>query len=120
MLRRLIVILAGVTMTQTARVEPSAQQSYIPLYEWWISFQPRYNFTKRLSYRLRMDYTKELTNSGDSTLYREGMWGDVWNTLRYELPKFERLKNTTLSINAQVKLPLSKGSQAQGVFVKVQ
>lgn len=105
--------------TQTARLEPSAQQSFTPLYEWWVSFQPRYNFTKRLSYRLRMDYTKELTNSGDSTYYREGMWGDVWNTLRYELPPFsERLKNTKVSVNASVKLPLSKESQAQGVYFK--
>jgi hypothetical protein len=104
--------------TQTARLETSAQQSYIPTYEWWFSFQPRYNFSKRLSYRLRLDYTKELTNSQDSTYYREGLWGDVWNTIRFETPISERLKHTKVAISGTIKLPLSKESQGQGVYVK--
>lgn len=104
--------------TQTARVETSAQQSYIPLYEWWFSFQPRYHFTKKLEVIGRFDYTKELTNSQDSTYYREGLFGDVWATLRYGTPISERLKNTKVNVSATVKLPLSKESQAQGVYFK--
>jgi len=104
--------------TQTARMETSAQQSYIPLYEWWFSFQPRYHFNKKLEVIGRFDYTKELTNSQDSTYYREGLFGDIWATLRYATPISERLKNTKVNVSTTLKLPLSKESQAQGVYFK--
>lgn len=104
--------------TQTAHLDTSAQQTYLPTYEWWFSFQPRYYFSKKLSYRLRLDYTKELTNSGDTTDYREGLWGDVWNSLRYETPISERLKHTKVSVTGTIKLPLSKESQARTIYFK--
>lgn len=104
--------------TQTARMETSAQQSYIPLYEWWFSFQPRYHFNKKLQATARFDYTKELTNSQDTTYYREGVFGDAWLSLRYDTPISERLKNTKVGVIGTLKLPFSKESQAQGVYVK--
>ncbi|MBK6690662.1 MAG: hypothetical protein IPG50_00390 [Myxococcales bacterium] len=106
------------TSTQTARLEPSAQQSYTPSYEWWFSFQPRYAFNKRLSYNLRADLYKEMTNANETALYRENVLGDVWNTVRYEMPISERLKDTKISFSGTIKLPLSKESQAKGTYFK--
>jgi hypothetical protein len=105
--------------TQTAHLDTSPQQSYVPLYEWWLSFRPRWNFNKHLSYTFRLDYTKEMTNSGESTNYREDAFGDIWNTLRYKTAVSDKgaLKHTDVSVSAVVKLPTSKESQDSGVYV---
>ena len=105
--------------TQTAHVDTQAQQSYVPLYEWWFSFRPRWNFNKHLAYTLRLDYTKEWTNSQDTTSYREDVFGDIWNTLRYKTALSDKgtFKHTDVSATALVKIPTSKEAQNAGVYV---
>src|SRR5579871_5622496 len=63
--------------TQTADVGMTPQ-SYVPLYELWLSLRPRYWFDSHWSVRARFDYTKELTNDQTTTLYRQDLFGDTW------------------------------------------
>jgi len=105
--------------TNTAHLEPSQQLSYVPTYEWWVSFRPRWYFTDHLYYSLRADYYKEFTNSNQTTNYREDVFGDIWNTLGYKSPISEKLKNTKYSLSVQALLPTSKESQDAGVYVTV-
>ncbi len=105
--------------TQTAQLETSPQQSYVPTYEWWFSFRPRWYFTDKLSYSLRADYYKEFTNSNNTTQYREDVFGDIWNTVGYKTPLATdgTWKNTKVSVYGRALLPTSKDSQAAGVYV---
>ena len=105
--------------TNTAHLEPSQQLSYVPTYEWWLSFRPRWYFTDHLYYTLRADYYKEFTNSNQTTNYREDVFGDVWNTLGWKAPLSDKLKNTKYSLSVQALLPTSKESQDAGVYVTV-
>lgn len=104
--------------TQTAHLDTSPQLSYVPLYEWWFSFRPRWNFSKHLSYTLRLDYTKEMTNNQETTSYREDAFGDIWNTLRYKTALSEKgaLKHTDVSSTLLLKVPTSKESQDAGIY----
>jgi hypothetical protein len=105
--------------TQTAHLEPSPQQSYVPFYGWWLSLRPRYNFDDHWSVRGRFDYYKEFTNSGDTALYREDVFGDIWTDVVYsrQLAESGRFKNTKVSFGARALWPTSKATQAQGVYV---
>ena len=105
--------------TQTAHLDTQAQQSYVPLYEWWFSFRPRWNFNKHLAYTLRLDYFKEWTNNQENTSYREDVFGDIWNTLKYKTALSDKgtFKHTDVSATALVKLPTSKESQDSGIYV---
>jgi hypothetical protein len=105
--------------TNTAHLEPAQQLSYVPTYEWWISFRPRWYFTDHLYYQLRADYYKEFTNSNQTTDYRADVFGDIWNTLGYKTPISEKLKNTKVSASIQALLPTSKESQDAGIYVTV-
>lgn len=105
--------------TNTAHLEPSQQLSYVPTYEWWLSFRPRWYFTDHLYYSLRADYYKEFTNSNGTTNYREDVFGDIWNTLGWKAPISEKLKDTKYSLSVQALLPTSKESQDAGVYVTV-
>jgi hypothetical protein len=103
--------------TQTAQLETSPQLSYVPSYQLWISFRPRYYFTEKLSLRVRADYYKDITNDEQTTLYREDVFGDVWTDLVYSTPVSEKLKDTKVSIGARALWPTSKASQANGTYV---
>jgi hypothetical protein len=104
--------------TQTAHLEwGEGQQSYVPSYQWWISVRPRYNFTDRFSVSLRMDYYKEFTNSSETTYYREDQFGDLWASASYSVPLPKSLKNTRANLGARLILPVSKYSQAAGMYV---
>ncbi|MGH7283647.1 MAG: hypothetical protein ACRELY_19140, partial [Polyangiaceae bacterium] len=105
--------------TNTAHLESSQQLSYVPTYEWWLSFRPRWYFTDHLYYTLRADYYKEFTNSNQTTNYREDVFGDVWNTLGWKSPISEKLKDTKYALSVQALLPTSKESQDAGVYVTV-
>lgn len=105
--------------TNTAHLEPNQQLSYVPTYEWWLSFRPRWYFTDHLYYSLRADYYKEFTNSNATTHYREDVFGDIWNTLGWKAPLSEKLKNTKYAFSVQALLPTSKESQDAGVYVTV-
>ena len=72
--------------TQTAHLEPSPQQSYVPFYGWWLSLRPRWNFTDHWRVQARLDYYKEFTNSQSTTYYREDVFGDIWTDLVYSTP----------------------------------
>jgi hypothetical protein len=104
--------------TQTAHLETSPQQSNVPLYEWWVSFRPRWYFSEHVYYWARFDYFKEFTNNQDNTYYREDSFGDMWNTLAYSTPlsKEGAGKNTKVALSGRVLLPFSKASRANNVY----
>jgi hypothetical protein len=105
--------------TQTAQLEAgSPQQSYVPLYEWWISFRPRFYFTEKLYTWARIDFFKEFTNSGDTTYARENVFGDIWTHLVYKTTA-PWSKKTDLSATLRLDIPTSKASQANGMITRV-
>lgn len=61
----------------------SAQLSYQPLYEWWISPRVTYNFSKQFRMTLRQDLFKEWTNVQDTTLRNEWRYTDTWLTAAF-------------------------------------
>lgn len=102
--------------TQTTQLQPSPQLSYVPLYELWLSFRPRYYFNEHVSLRGRFDYTKELTNNQTTTLYREDVFGDIWTDLVYT-SRLDRLWNgTKANVGLRTLLPTSKASHANGTY----
>ncbi len=104
--------------TATAHLEPTPQQSYIPLYTWWLSFRPRYNITDKLAASARFDFYKELTNTSDTTYFREDVFGDIWLTLSYGTPLATKgpWRRTRVGLSGNVILPTSKASQARGLY----
>lgn len=102
--------------TQTARLETSPQQSYVPTYEWWLSLRPRYWLGEHVYVWLRADYYKELTNSGATTQYRDDVFGDVWTNAVYETTLGARSR-TKVNLGIRALLPTSKESRANGVYV---
>ena len=75
--------------TQTAGLE-NAEQSNVPFYGWWLSLRPRWSFDEHWRVQARLDYYKELTNSQDTTYYREDVFGDIWTELVYSTPLADR------------------------------
>jgi hypothetical protein len=106
--------------TQSVGLE-NAEQSNVPFYGWWLSLRPRYNFDDHWRVQARFDYYKEFTNSGDTTNYREDVFGDIWTDLVYATPlaKDGRWKNTKVSAGLRALWPTSKQSQANGTYVTV-
>jgi hypothetical protein len=105
--------------TQTAHVETSPQLSYVPLYEWWISFRPRWYLSEHWVLSSRMDYYKELTNSDNGrTNYREDIFGDIWLNAAYTSAIPATSKNTRGSVGVRTLFPTSKESQANGYYVQ--
>jgi hypothetical protein len=104
--------------TQTLHLE-NAELSDVPFYGWWLSFRPRYNFDDHWRVQARFDYYKELTNSQDTTYYREDVFGDIWTDLIYATPlaKEGRWKNTKVSAGLRALWPTSKVSQGNGTYV---
>ncbi len=108
------------TSTQTVYLD-NAELSRVPFYGWWLSLRPRYNFDEHWRVQARFDYYKELTNSQDTTYYREDVFGDIWTDLIYATPlaKEGRWKNTKVSAGLRALWPTSKQSQANGTYVTV-
>jgi hypothetical protein len=114
--RQSVLIFDQSVTTPTVGLGPTPQ-SYVPLYELWLSFRPRYYFNEHLSLRGRFDYTKELTNSQATTLYREDVFGDIWTDLVYGA-KLDRLwRGTKASAGLRALWPTSKVSEAAGTYV---
>jgi hypothetical protein len=103
--------------TQTTQIQPSAEQSYVPLYEFWLSFRPRYYFGEHWNVRGRFDYTKEVTNNQTSTFYREDVFLDIWTDLVYSATLDTLWPGTKASLGARALWPTSKASQANGTYV---
>jgi hypothetical protein len=102
--------------TQTADVG-TTPLSYVPLYELWVSFRPRYSFDEHWSLRGRFDYMKELTNSEPTTYYREDVFGDIWTELVYRT-KLDRLWQwTRAEVGLRAIWPVSKISRANGTYI---
>jgi hypothetical protein len=104
--------------TQTVGLE-NAEQSNVPFYGWWLSLRPRYNFDDHWRVQARFDYYKELTNSQDTTDYREDVFGDVWTDVAFAtaLARGGRWKNTRVSLGLRALWPTSKQSRANGTYV---
>ncbi len=103
--------------TQTAHLDSTPQQSYVPLYELWLSLRPRYHFDEHWSMRGRLDYTKELTNNQQTTYYREDVFGDIWTDLVYQTKLESLWPGTKADIGLRALWPTSKASQAAGTYV---
>lgn len=93
--------------------------SNVPLYEWWLSLRPRWNFNDHFRVQARLDYYKELTNSEETADYREDRFGDIWTDAIYQTPLAESgpWKNTKVSAGVRAIWPTSKISMAQGTIV---
>jgi hypothetical protein len=103
--------------TQTAQIQPSPAQSYVPLYEIWLSLRPRYYFGEHWSVRGRFDYTKELTNNQTTTFYREDVFLDIWTDLVYSTTLDTLWPGTKANLGVRALWPTSKASQANGTYV---
>jgi hypothetical protein len=103
--------------TQTAQIQPSPEQSYVPLYELWLSLRPRYYFGEHWNLRGRFDYTKELTNNQNTTFYREDVFLDIWTDLIYSTKLDQLWPGTKANLGVRALWPTSKGSQANGTYV---
>jgi hypothetical protein len=104
--------------TPTAHVGLTSAQSDVPFYGWWLSLRPRWNFSDKLRLQARLDYYKEFTNSQDTTLRDEDVFGDIWTDLIYATPLAEggSWKNTKVSVGARAIWPTSKTSLHEGVY----
>ena len=104
--------------TQAVGLE-NAEQSNVPFYGLWLSLRPRYNFDDHWRVQARFDYYKELTNSQDTTDYREDVFGDIWTDVLYTTPLAPqgRWKNTKVSLGLRALWPTSKQSQANSTYV---
>lgn len=69
--------------TTTNTFSKSAQLSYQPVYEWWISPRVVYNITDKLRVNVRQDVFKEFTNTTESTYRGEWRYTDTWLSLGY-------------------------------------
>lgn len=69
--------------TTTNTFSKSAQLSYQPVYEWWISPRINYNITDKVRVNVRQDVFKEFTNTTESTYRGEWRYTDTWLSLAY-------------------------------------
>jgi hypothetical protein len=93
-------------------------QSYVPLYELWLSLRPRYWFDDHWSVRARFDYTKELTNAQTTTSYRQDVFGDLWTDVVYATPIDPVWKRTQVDVGARFVWPTSLASEANGTYLQ--
>jgi hypothetical protein len=104
--------------TQTVGAETSPQLTYVPSYEWWLSFRPRYYITDKLNVNARFDYYKDFTNDAQTTYYRQDIFGDIWANLVYATPVPAISKHTEVSVGARLRFPTSIESQDEGVYLR--
>jgi hypothetical protein len=105
--------------TQAAHLEPSPQQSYVPFYGWWMSLRPCWHLGDHAWLQGRIDYTKEFTNSTQTTDLHEDVFDDIWTDVVFDgrLAKEGPWKHTRLNGGLRALWPTSKHSQAAGTYV---
>ncbi len=105
--------------TQAAHLEPSPQQSYVPFYGWWLSLRPCWHFNDHVRLQARFDYTKEFTNSTQTTQLHEDVFGDIWTDLVFEgrVANEGPWSHTKVNGGLRALWPTSKQSQANGTYV---
>jgi hypothetical protein len=105
--------------TQTAGVGFQTPQSSWPYYGLWMSLRPRWYFNDHVFLRGRIDYTKELTNTAQTTNRDEDVFGDIRTDIVYQTALAEEgpWKNTKVSLGARALWPTSKISLDSGTFV---
>ena len=97
-------------------------QTRNPSYQLWFSFRPRvylYEDEKqRFNLNARFDMYKELTNSDDTTEYRQETFGDIWVNASYSRTLAKNNGwSTSLAIGPRVLFPTSLESRANGVIL---
>jgi hypothetical protein len=104
---------------QTVHLDPSAPLSYVPSYIWWLSLRPRWNFSDNFRVQARFDYYKEFTNSQDTTLYRENVFGDIGTDAVFsdQIARDGAWRNTRLTLGLRAAWPTSLQSQGTGIYV---
>jgi hypothetical protein len=105
------------TTTQTTGIGDTPQ-TYVPLYELWLSLRPRYWFDQHWSVRARFDYTKELTNAQATTYYRQDVFGDLWTDVVYQTGIDRVWKQTKVDAGLRFVWPTSLSSEANGTYVQ--
>jgi hypothetical protein len=118
-LRGSIFIFDQSITTQTAGVGFQTPQSSWPYYGLWMSLRPRWYFNDHVFLRGRLDYTKELTNTEQTTNRDEDVFGDLRTDIVYQTPLAEEgtWKNTKVAIGARALWPTSKISIDSGTYV---
>lgn len=97
-------------------LNPGAELTYNPTYNWTFRFAPRYNLNDKFSIRLKMDLSVELTNSDDTTKQRETQLGDTWLDFVYASFK-EPVTGISFTGGWRFLLPTSKQSQARSLYM---
>jgi hypothetical protein len=115
-LRESVLVFEQSITTQTAGVGQTPQ-SYVPLYELWASFRPRYHFDDHWSVRARFDYTKEVTNAEQTTDRNEDVFGDIWTDVVYETRLDRWWRDTKVELGLRAIWPTSKISQGNGQYL---
>jgi hypothetical protein len=97
-------------------------QTRNPSYQLWFSFRPRvylYEDDKqRFNINARFDMYKELTNSDDTTEYRQETFGDIWVNASYSRVMAKHNGwSTTVALGPRVLFPTSLESRANGVIL---
>jgi hypothetical protein len=109
--------------TQTADVG-TTPQTYVPLYEVWLSFRPRYWFSEHWVLRGRFDYSKELTQNQyasdvQTTKNYQDVFGDIWTDFLYSTHFDSAWPGTTLVVGPRALWPTSQVSQANGTYMAI-
>ena len=99
-------------------LNPGAEQTFNPTYTWLVRFQPRYAITDKLRVSLKLDLNLELTNSDDTTKYRETQLGDTWLDFSFG-PYKESFTGINVTPNLRFVLPTSKTSQARSLYTSI-
>jgi hypothetical protein len=103
----------------TSDLSKGGQQSYSPLYEWWLSPRVYYTFGEHVRLGARFDFFKEIgTNHEETTQAREWRVGDPWLTLGYSSKAAFLNSNprSRWSVGAVGRPPLSIESRANGQY----
>lgn len=97
--------------TTTNTFSKSAQLSYQPVYEWWLSPRVVYNITDKMRVTVRQDLFKEFTNTTDSTYRQEWRYTDTWLTLGYGNKLSAISDKMRFGVSGQIRPGISKESR---------
>lgn len=99
-------------------LNPGAEQTHNPTYSWMFRLWPRLKVTDWLRLALKLDVNLEVTNSDDTTKYREAQLGDTWLDFNFKGFK-EKVTGISITPNLRLVLPTSKALQARSRYVSV-
>jgi hypothetical protein len=90
-----------------------------PLYSWLFRLYPRYYFTDKLYVSVKLGLEVELTNSPDTTTYREPLFEDIWLDLGYKKVYTIPVAKVDITPSLRLVLPTSKAARAESLVMGV-